>query len=191
MAILYSTMDTSGIDINSVFMLDPVNALEYPAPPFLPGNRAFGTDGSDWVYCTASISIAPGSALLISTVPGSWSVSLLGGATVATAPTGQLVAVSGGGTGSVTVPAPSGTQTAAYFWAQRAGNCPNLSAAGAAIPPLTQLHSSPTVAGGLGTTGAGAATTYSVNGVVFTQNTATAGSVNTAVLNYPVVGATN
>lgn len=185
---LYNTSTKEGVDINNVFYLD-TSFLEYPAPPFNTGELAWGTDGSEWVFCTASISIAPGSALLINTSVGSWSVALVGGATVGTAPTGQLVAISGGGTGSVTVQAPTGTQTGSYFWTQRAGNCPNV-VLGSGGTTLTQLHSSATVGGALGTNAGGAATTYNVNGIVFTNATASAAGPNTAVLNYPVVGTT-
>lgn len=189
MATIYSTTHQAGIDINNVFYLD-TSYPEYPAAPFIPGELAWGTDGSEWVYCTSSISLAPGAALLISYVPGSWSVALVGGATVATAPTGQLVAISGGATGLVTVQAPSGTQTGTYFWAQRAGNAPNVSFTGTGTV-LAQLHSSATVAGALNAATGGTGTTYQVNGIVFSQATASAAGPNTAILNYPAVGVTS
>lgn len=192
-AAIYSTTAQSGIDVNSVFILSPTPSgqygPEYPAPPFQPGELAWGTDGSEWVYCTASITIAKGSAVLISMVPGSWSVALVGGATVATAPTGQLVAVVGGATGTMVVPAPVAPQTGSYFWAQRAGNCPNLATA-AATTKNALLYSSATTAGILTSTDGGTATAYLVNGVVVTQATGSAAGPNTAVLNYPAVGLT-
>jgi hypothetical protein len=123
-------------------------------------------------------------------VPGSWSVALIGGATIAaaSAPVGQLVAVSGGGTGSVVVPAPVSPQTACYFWAQRAGNCPNMKTA-ASTTKNAQLYSSATTAGIVTSTAGGVGTTYQINGVVVSQATGSTAGPNTAVLNYPVVGA--
>src|SRR4051812_18967683 len=127
MAILYSTSQQEGVDINAVFVQSS-GTPEYPAPPFVAGSLAWGTDGSEWVYCTSSITVAAGSVVVVSAVPGSWSVALIGGGTIAaaSAPVGQLVGVTGGGTGSVVVGAPVAPQTGSYFWVQRAGNCPNV-----------------------------------------------------------------
>jgi len=186
---IYSTINQEGIDVNTVFILD-TSTPEYPAAPFIPGTPAWGTDGSAWVYCTASVSIAAGSVVIVSEVPGSWSVALVGGATVATAPTGDLVGVVGGSTGTLVVPAPSGTQKGTYFWVQRAGNCPNVRTA-ASTTIDAQLHTSATVAGIVSSSGGGAGTTYQINGIVISQATGSTAGPNTAVLNYPVVGATN
>lgn len=188
MATLYNTSTKEGVDINAVFALD-TGTPEYPAPPFNPGEQAWGSDGSEFVYCTASITVAPGSVVLISMVPGSWSVALAGGATVATAPTGQLVGLTGGGTGSVAVPAPSGTQQGMYFWVQRKGNAPNVRTAAAATKNA-QLYSSATSGGVLTSTDGGTGTAYAVNGIVVTQANGSVAGPNTAVLNYPVVGLT-
>lgn len=188
---IYSTTTQEGIDINSVFILD-TSTPEYPNPAFLPGELAWGTDGSEWVYCTASITIAAGSTVLISQVPGSWSVALIGGATVSAAAnvTGLLVGVVGGSQGSLVVPAPTGTQKGTYFWVQRAGNAPNVRTL-ASTTIKSQLHSTATLGGVLSSSGAGTNTTYQVNGIVITQATGSAAGPNTAVLNWPVVGATS
>ena len=186
MAAIYSTSNAEGVDVNAVFMLD-TSTVEYPRPPFGVGTIAWGTDGSSWVYCTASITIATGSAVLISNTPGSWSVALTGGATVATAPTGTLVGVVTGSTGTMFVPAPSGTQTGAFFWVQRAGNTANLKTA-ASTTKNAQLYSSATVGGSLSSTAGGAATTYQINGVVVSIATGSAAGPNSAILNWPVVG---
>lgn len=187
-AVVYSTENQSGIDINQVFILDPTTP-EYPAPPFQPGEKATGTDGSEWVWCTASITIAASSVVRVSEVPGSWSVALIGGATVATAPTGDFVGVVGGGTGKVVVPAPSGKQTGTYFWVQRAGNCPNVNCA-AGTTANVALHSSATVGGQVTVAAGGSGTTYLISGMVISQATGSTTGPNTAVLNYPTVGAT-
>lgn len=185
MAAIYSTTNAEGVDVNSVFILD-TSTLEYPRPPFGVGTQAFGTDGSAWVYCTASITINNGSAVLISNTPGSWSVALTGGATVATAPTGTLVGVVGGSVGTMNVPAPTGTQTGAFFWVQRNGNAPDLNTA-AATTKNVQLYSSATVGGSLSSSPGGAATTYQVNGIVVSVATGSVVGPNSAILNWPVV----
>jgi hypothetical protein len=188
-ALLYSTTAQEGIDINSVF-IQSSGTPEYPAPPFIAGELAWGTDGSEWVYCTASITIAPGSVVVVSAVPGSWSVALIGGATIAaaSAPVGQLIGVVGGNNGSLAIPAPVAPQTGTYFWVQRAGNAPNIKSA-AATTKNAQLYSSATVAGIVSSTAGGAATTYQINGVVVSQATGSTAGPNTAILNYPVGGA--
>jgi len=190
-AAIYSTTTQEGIDVNSVFILDS-GTPEYPRPPFIAGELAWGTDGSEWVYCTASITIAAGSVVLISQTQGSWSVALIGGATVSAAAnaTGLLVGVVGGSQGSLVVPAPAGTQTGTFFWVQRAGNCPNVKTL-ASTTKLAQLHSSATLAGVLTSTGGGTNTTYQVNGIVISNATGSAAGPNTAILNYPVVGLTS
>lgn len=190
-AAIYSTTTQEGIDINNVFTLD-TSFPEYPAAQFLPGELAWGTDGSEWVFCTASITIGAGSVVLIAATPGSWSVALIGGATVSAAAnvTGRLVGVVGGSQGSMFVPAPSGTQKGTYFWVQRAGNAPNVKCAGSTAI-LSQLHSTATLAGALHSTGGGTSTTYQVNGIVISGATGSVAGPNTAILNYPVVGATS
>jgi hypothetical protein len=115
---------------------------------------------------------------------------LIGGATTATAPTGDLVGVVGGSTGTMVVPAPSGTQKGMYFWVQRAGNVPNLRTA-ATTTQNAQLHTSATVGGIVSSSGGGAGTTYQINGLVVSQAQGSTAGPNTAVANWPVVGATN
>ena len=189
MAAIYSTTTQEGIDINSVFVLDTAGHPEYPAPAFLPGELAWGTDGSEWVYCTASVTLSAGTVVYISQVPGSWSVAAIGGGTIAAsaAYTGALVAVVGGSTGSLVVPAPSGTQTGAYFWGQRAGNAPNVRSI-ATTTKNFQVYSSATLAGVVTSTNGGTGTAYQINGLVISQATGSAAGPNTAVLNYPVIG---
>lgn len=188
--IIYSTTTQMGIDVNNVFLLDTAGHPEYPAAPFYPGEQAWGTDGSAWVYCTASQTLSAGMVVIVSEVPGSWSVAPIGGVTVATAPFGDLLGVVGGATGSVGVPAPSGTQTAAFFWAQRAGNAQNVSCA-AATTKDAQLHTSATVAGQVSSSGGGSGTTYQVNGIVISQANGSTLGPNTAILNWPSAGLTN
>jgi hypothetical protein len=178
-----------GVDVNNVFYLDTKTYPEYPAPPFIPGTQAFGTDGSAWTYVTASVSLGNGSVCIVSEVPGSWSVALAGGATVATPPTGDILGVVAGSTGTLLVGAPSGTQTGSFFWMQRFGNCQALNCA-ASTTKDALLHSSATVAGQVTSTSGGSGTSYQLSGIVVSQATGSAAGPNTAILNWPTVGVT-
>ena len=189
-AAIYSTSSKEGVDVNAVYIKDTSGTPEYPGPPFGVGDQAFGTDGSAWVYCTASITITNGSVVLLSTTQNSFSVALAGGTSLTAAGNvqGQLMGVVGGSTGSMVVPTPSGTQTGTYFWVQRNGNCPNVKTLATATK-LTQLYVNPTLAGVLTSTAGGANTTYQVNGIVIVGANGSAAGPNAAVLNWPVAGA--
>ena len=186
-AAIYSTVNQVGIDINSVFSLS-TGTPEYPRPPFIPGELAWGTDGSEWVYCTASITIGAGAVVLVSAVPASWSVALLGGASLASYPIGQLIGVVGGSTGTMVVPAPSGSVTGTFFWVQRAGNAPNVACA-ASTTKNAQLYDIAATAGSVSSSSPGTASGFQVSGMVISQATGSAAGPNTGILNYPVVGA--
>ena len=183
-AAIYSTTAQDGIDINLVFILDAKGTPEYPGPPFQPGELAWGTDGSEWVYSTASLTLAAGSVVIFNPTPGSWSVAAVTN-TLARNQYGNLLGVVGGSQGSMFVPAPSGTQTATYFWVQRAGNAPKVLAAGTISPNASVFT---TATGGQLGGSLGAATNALVNGLVFSQATPAAGGSGNAVLNYPVAG---
>lgn len=182
---IYSTTAQEGIDVNSVFILDTKGTPEYPRPPFVPGTLAWGTDGSEWVFSTASISIAAGQVVQFSAVPGSWSVSLIGGSAAA-APFGSLVGVVGGSLGTMVVPAPSGTQVGTYFWTQVAGNAPNVKTL-ASTTVNAQLYTVAATAGSLFSTTPGTGSGSQVTGIVITQATGSAAGPNTATLNNPTV----
>ena len=185
MAFIYSTTTEAGIDINNVFQLSIVNNPEYPAPPFLAGELAWGTDGSEWVYATSSITIAPGSTVLFSSTPGNWSVALIT-STLARTNFGALVGVTGGATGSVAVPSCGTNVTGNFFWVQRAGMAQKVLSGPSLGTTFATLHTTSN-AGQLGATG-GTGTSAVVSGIVFSQvPTATAAGYN-AVLNYPTVG---
>lgn len=67
----YQTLNMEGID-PSIYYLNTFSAgasvtPEYPAPPFLPGTQAFGSDGSQFVFVQASTSIALGDFVAINT----------------------------------------------------------------------------------------------------------------------------
>lgn len=180
---IYSTTSQSGIDIASVFTLDTATP-EYPAPPFLVGELAWGTDGSEFIYClSTTATIAAGNALIISGAAGSGTATKATSALIGTS-YGQLMAVS-----NVAVTAISGTQTASYFWAQRAGVVPALTSIGGAQTLNAALVGSAT-AGQVGISGV--PTLYSISGLVWSATPATAaGASAVAVANYPTAGGAN
>lgn len=184
-AAIYSTVNETGIDINAVFALSTATP-EYPRPPFITGQLAWGTDGSEWVYCTSSITLGAGAVVVVSAVPGSWSVALIGGSAAA-APLGALVGIIGGSNGSLVVPAPSGSVTGNFFWVQRAGNAPNVKTS-AATTINAQLYTIAATAGQLFSTTPGTGSGSQVAGIVISQATGSAAGPNTAILNYPTVG---
>lgn len=186
MAFIYSTTTQAGIDINAVFQQSAINTPETPAPPFLAGELAWGTDGSEFVYATSSITIAAGSVVVFSPTPGSWSVALITN-TNGRAGFGNLVGVTGGATGSVNVPSCGTNVTGNYFWVQRAGIAQKVLSGASLGTTFAALHTTSS-SGGVGASG-GVGTSATVSGIVFSQNpTATLAGYN-AVLNYPTVGA--
>lgn len=189
---IYTTQNMEGVDINSVFILNAVGTPEIPRPPFITGQSAFGTDGSEWVYCTASITIPAGSVVVVSAVPATWSVALIGGATVAAAaaPVGQFVGIVGGSLGSMLIPAPAAPQTGTFFWVQVAGNCPNVRTV-AATTANAPLFDSAVTSGVVSVTAGGVGTTYAITGMVISQAAGSVAGPNTAILNNPTIGASS
>lgn len=182
---IYSTSNKEGVDINSVFYLD-TQTLWYPTAPFNVGTDAFGTDGSGWVYVTSTQSLSAGSVVIVSEAPNSWSVAAIGGSAVA-APICNFVGVVGGSTGTMSVSAASGTQTASYFWIQRTGNCPNVRCL-ANTTANAILHSSATTAGVVTSTSGGSGTTFQLYDIYISQAAGSAAGPNTAVLNWTKAG---
>lgn len=182
---IYSTSNMEGVDINAVFILNAVGTPEIPRPPFTPGQLAWGTDGSEWVYCTSSVSIPAGSAVVISVVPASWSVALTGGAT-AGSNVGAYIGIVGGSQGSMLVPAPAAPQTATFFWTQVFGNCPNVRTL-AATTLGAALFSVAATGGALFSTTPGTGSGFSITGMVISQATGSVAGPNTAILNNPTV----
>ena len=69
--IFYQTLNMEGVD-PSVYYVNSYSAggsitPEYPAPPFLPGTQAFGSDGSQFIFVQASAAINLGDFVAINT----------------------------------------------------------------------------------------------------------------------------
>jgi hypothetical protein len=56
--VFYQTMNNVGIDPTVYYAVSASVTPETPAPPFLVGTRAFGSDGSEFVFVQASTSIS-------------------------------------------------------------------------------------------------------------------------------------
>ena len=56
--VFYQTLNNLGVDPTMYYSVSASVTPEYPAPPFLNGTRAFGSDGSEFVFVTASTSIS-------------------------------------------------------------------------------------------------------------------------------------
>lgn len=184
-AALYNTSNLEGVDINQVFILNPTGTPEIPRPPFATGQLAWGTDGTEWVYCTASVSIPAGSVVTVSAVPASWSVAMIGGAT-AGGLVGAFLGVVGGSQGSMLVPAPAAPQTGTFFWVQVFGNCPNVRTL-ASTTANAALFSVAATAGAVFSTTPGTGSGISITGMVISQATGSVAGPNTAILNNPTI----
>lgn len=169
----FNITNTEGVDFSAVFYLDTAKP-EYPRPPFAVGTVMKGTDGTEYVYVSATSAQAIGDVCRLSTA---WVATGVNAADVGMF--GLLVGVV-----PVVVAAVSGTVSASFFWIQRAGICPAISVT-TGVTANQQLYS-------MGTTGrldASPATgDEAITGLVTTATAAS--NLAPGVLNYPTVGAT-
>ena len=61
----YQTVNNVGVDVTQYLVASASVTPEYPAPPFLPGTRAFGSDGSEFLYVQASTTINPSDFVML------------------------------------------------------------------------------------------------------------------------------
>ncbi len=121
--VYYQTMNNVGIDptlyYTNLFTQGASVTPEFPAPPFLPGTRAFGSDGSEFLFVQASTTINPGDFLAINagvtTFP--FSAASLTSTNAAAVGTIQI-----GSAGLVLKQSVSNIPANAYFWACTRGN---------------------------------------------------------------------
>src|SRR6266481_216616 len=73
--VFYQTLNNLGVDpalyYVAAFTAGGSIQPEYPAPPFLPGMRAFGSDGSEFVFVQASTSISLADFVMINVAASS------------------------------------------------------------------------------------------------------------------------
>lgn len=65
--VFYQTLSMVGIDPTQYYNFTASVTPETPAPPFLPGTQAFGSDGSQFVFVQASTSISVSDFVVIQT----------------------------------------------------------------------------------------------------------------------------
>ncbi len=161
--IFYQTLNMLGIDPTLYYTnLATAGASvtpEYPAPPFITGTRAFGSDGSEFIFVQASTSIGLSDFVVITagTSPAPFLANSITTANAGTSATGVDMAIAS--TGLIVKQSVTVIPAGAMFWALTKGNF---------VPATTS---------GLGANGIAAST---VNGVVL-YTTTTAGQMSTTV----------
>jgi hypothetical protein len=120
--IIYQTLNGLGMD-PSVYYVNAYAAggsvtPEYPAPPFLPGMQAIGTDGSQFVFVQASTSISLTDIVMLNV--GQTTTPYQANSINTTNVFGSL-AFGIGATGLVLKQSVSFIPAGAYFWAQTRG----------------------------------------------------------------------
>lgn len=73
--VFYQTLNNLGVDPTAYYTFTASVTPETPAPPFTVGTRAFGSDGSEFVFVQASTSISLTDFVAINT--GSWAAPFM------------------------------------------------------------------------------------------------------------------
>lgn len=179
----FSTIGLEGADYTATYTgyaqssaVSSTNTPEYPGTngQYSLGQISKGADGSEWVYVLAGSAITQGDVVIITNTGTLWT---------ATSITNALAASKlGGWLGAQPFTAVTSGQ---YCWVQRAGKCAGISVI-ASTSANTLLYST-TTAGRLSSASV-ASTTSIAAGIVLT--TANVSGLTQAILNFPVVGAT-
>lgn len=117
--VFYQTLSNVGVDPTLQYNVSASITPETPAPPFLVGTRAFGSDGSEFIFVQASTSISLTDFVVInigSTGGGGYQANSASNTTVASS-----LAVGLGSTGLVLKGSVTFIPAGAYFWALTKG----------------------------------------------------------------------
>ncbi len=118
--VFYQTMNNVGVDPTVYYTWTASLTPETPAPPFLVGSQAFGSDGSTFVFVQASTSISLTDFVLIgqgaNTFGGSYTANSISNTNVVSS-----LAVGMGSTGLVLRQSVTFIPAGAYFWALTRG----------------------------------------------------------------------
>lgn len=173
----YVTTPSEGINFNTTYTaydqtaaITSTNSPDNPGPPFSPGTKMEGTNGTSFTFVKASAAIALGDVCQITT--------LTYAATGVTTANGLL----GNQLGVAQVAIASGS----YGWLQRAGACSNINVIGATVPNV--LLYTTTTAGTIddaSTTG-----NKTISGIVITATSPAATGAVAGTLNGPVLSTT-
>lgn len=178
-----SVLSTEGIDLAATYTgysqtsaVSSTNSPDYPGPtgPFALGQVTKGSDGSEWIYVLAGGTITQGDVLIITNTGTLWTANSITNA-LAASKLGDFLAVA-------TLTAITSGQ---YGWVQRSGKCAGISVI-ASTAANTTLYTT-TTAGRLSSASV-ASTTSIASGIVL--STANVSGTTQAILNFPVVGAT-
>jgi hypothetical protein len=121
--VIYQTLNGLGMD-PSIYYLNSATAggsvtPEYPAPPFLAGMQAIGTDGSQFVFVQASTSISLTDIVAINSGTGAANPYMANSVSTTNIFASNLVGLAA--TGLVTKQSVSFIPAGAFFWAQTRG----------------------------------------------------------------------
>lgn len=118
--VVYQTFSTQGMDPTQYYAVSASVTPETPAAPFLVGTRAFGSDGSEFVFVQASTSISLTDFVLIGSSLATWANPYLANSiTYLNVPSSFAIGL--GSTGLVVKGSVSYIPAGAYFWAQTRG----------------------------------------------------------------------
>lgn len=168
----FSTLSKEGANLAICTTLNTVQNPEYPALPFVLGERTVGTDGSEWIY------VEPAGAYAVGTVgyiDANWEFHAIT-TTNATANEGMMVGVFSQ-VASVTA-SPTATNYDGV-WAQVAGGCAAIQVSASAAANV-QLYASATP-GQISDSATGGV----LNGIVLTVANGASPGTTTGLLNFP------
>lgn len=116
--VFYQTLTNAGVDPTLYYAVSASVTPETPAPPFGVGTRAFGSDGSEFVFVQASTSISLSDFVLINAGqnPTPYQANSVTSTNVL-----NSLAVGLGATGIVLKGSVSFIPAGAFFWAQTRG----------------------------------------------------------------------
>lgn len=154
----YQTLNMQGVDPTTYYVVSASVTPETPAPPFLNGTKAIGSDGSEFIFVQASTSISLSDFVIINT--GSPGAGTYMANSVTNTNVMSSLAVGLGATGIITKQSLSYIPAGAYFWAQTKGQF---------IPAFTS-----------GASGSGNTGVVSGTSNVLLYTTATAGQLTTS-----------
>lgn len=117
--VFYQTLNQVGVDPTVYYVVSASVTPETPAPPFLVGTRAFGSDGSEFIFVQASTTINPTDFVVLnigSQAGGPYQANSITNTNVTSS-----LAVGLASTGLVLQQSVSYIPAGAYFWALTKG----------------------------------------------------------------------
>ena len=110
----YQTLNNVGVDVTQYVKVSASETPDTPAPQFLPGTRAFGSDGSEYLFVQASGSVSLTDFVLIN---AGTNLSPYMANSITTTNVTSSIAVGLGSTGLIVAGSVTFIPAGAYFWA--------------------------------------------------------------------------